>query len=174
MQAPPPSYFQAVYIIGVDIIYEVTTMLEFMAGVMLTSKLCPKEMESTVYALLSGFQNFGSVRTLAAAVMGQQVSRSIGLYLIESFGVKASRDGPCDFSKLTYLLLVCHFAIPLIGIPLSFLLLPNKRLSQDLLGKDSDHAHAQNASPAPDDDSTPLLKKKADAVGDGRLGSASV
>ena len=37
-------------------------MLEFMAGVILTSKLCPREMESTVYAVLAGFQNFGQVR----------------------------------------------------------------------------------------------------------------
>ncbi len=36
-------------------------MLEFMAGVVLTSKLCPRELESTVYALLAGYQNFGQV-----------------------------------------------------------------------------------------------------------------
>lgn len=37
-------------------------MLEFMAGVVLTSKLCPRELESTVYALLAGYQNFGQVK----------------------------------------------------------------------------------------------------------------
>ena len=30
-----------------------------MPGVVLTSKLCPKHVEATTYALLAGFQNFG-------------------------------------------------------------------------------------------------------------------
>jgi hypothetical protein len=36
-------------------------MFDFLAGVVLTSKLCPKNLESTVYALLAGFQNYGNV-----------------------------------------------------------------------------------------------------------------
>ena len=44
-------------------------MLDFMPMVVLTSKLCPSKMESTVYALLAGYQNFGQVCFVCCAVM---------------------------------------------------------------------------------------------------------
>ena len=64
---PPLPCVQVMYMVGNAIIREVVTMLDFMPAVVLTSKLCPRGMESTVYALLAGFQNFG-----------QTVSRNIG------------------------------------------------------------------------------------------------
>jgi hypothetical protein len=45
-------------------------MFSAMPALVLTSKLVPKGLESTVYALLAGFQNFGSV-----------VSSQVGIYL---------------------------------------------------------------------------------------------
>ena len=39
--------------------YQACYMLNFMPAVVLTSKVCPENMEATVYALLAGFQNFG-------------------------------------------------------------------------------------------------------------------
>jgi hypothetical protein len=47
------------FMIGDAIIYDICYTLNFMPAVLLTSKLCPKEIESTTYALLAGFQNFG-------------------------------------------------------------------------------------------------------------------
>jgi len=46
---------------GDAIIFHVLKMLAFMPSAVLTSKLCPHEMEATVFALLAGFQNFGDV-----------------------------------------------------------------------------------------------------------------
>jgi hypothetical protein len=50
---------KTMFMIGDAIIYDICYTLNFMPAVLLTSKLCPKEMESTTYALLAGFQNFG-------------------------------------------------------------------------------------------------------------------
>jgi folate/biopterin transporter len=50
---------KTMFMIGDAVIYDICYTLNFMPAVLLTSKLCPKEMESTTYALLAGFQNFG-------------------------------------------------------------------------------------------------------------------
>jgi hypothetical protein len=96
-----------------------------MPAVILTSKLCPKNMESTMYALLAGFQN-----------LGQGIARSLGLFLISYYGVKtpavATVADPCDFGGLASLVTVSHMLFPLITIPLTFCLIPNALLTDDL------------------------------------------
>lgn len=168
-------------------------MLEFMAGVVLTSKLCPKEMESTVYALLAGYQNFGQVPPSFPISLSpylplshdiyispphphltpQTVSRSIGLYMMDAFSIKTVV--PCDFSNLSYLLMVCHLWLPLVGVPLTLLLLPSQRLSEDIIAfalgskktdKDEDSASVGGGSASDSGGSEPLLKK-----GGGNYGS---
>lgn len=59
------------------------------------------------------------------------VSRSIGLYMMDAFNIQTQ---VCNFDNLSYLLMVCHMWLPLVGVPLSFMLLPKQRLSDDLLG----------------------------------------
>eukprot|EP00123_Amoebidium_parasiticum_P021852 comp7493_c0_seq1/m.3156 comp7493_c0_seq1/g.3156 ORF comp7493_c0_seq1/g.3156 comp7493_c0_seq1/m.3156 type:complete len:624 (-) comp7493_c0_seq1:377-2248(-) len=119
------------YMLGYNIIVQVVYMMDFMPAVVLTSKLCPKSLESTVYALLAGFQNFGG-----------NVSRSVGVYMIEAFGIKTTV--PCNFDNLTYLVVVCHMLLPLLHIPLTFILIPKARLTDRIL----DH----NTSLVPHDD----------------------
>ncbi len=51
--------------------------------------------------------------------------------MMDAFSIKTTV--PCDFGNLSYLLMVCHLWLPLIGVPLSYLLLPSHRLSKDLL-----------------------------------------
>jgi len=62
---------------------------DWMPVIVLTSKLCPAGIESTMYALLAGFQNFG-----------QSIARSVGSFLIASMGIVATAgdDGePCNW-----------------------------------------------------------------------------
>ena len=73
-----------------------------------------------VYALLAGFQNFG-----------QNVSRSIGVYLITDFGIKT--EMPCNFENLSTLVLIANMALPLLSIPLTFLLIPDALMTDTLL-----------------------------------------
>ena len=69
-------------------------MLDWMPGIILTSKLCPKHMESTVYAMLAGFQNFG-----------QTIAMTLGLALTEIMKVNADFSGcnSADRSNLKYM-----------------------------------------------------------------------
>lgn len=57
------------YMLGDNIIAPIISMQAFLPMVLLTSKLCTRGMESTMYALLAGFQNFGA-----------SVSRSAGKF----------------------------------------------------------------------------------------------
>mmetsp|Transcript_39634 Transcript_39634/g.93661 ORF Transcript_39634/g.93661 Transcript_39634/m.93661 type:complete len:157 (-) Transcript_39634:29-499(-) len=113
------------YILGDAIIYEICYMLAFMPAVVLTSKLCPKELESTLFALLAGFQNFG-----------QQVARAAGVSLIGAFGVVT--EAPCNWEGLPGLIAMTHIVTPLVLIPLTFLLIPDARISDDILGDSGD------------------------------------
>eukprot|EP00168_Porphyra_purpurea_P015110 TRINITY_DN4528_c0_g1_i1.p2 TRINITY_DN4528_c0_g1~~TRINITY_DN4528_c0_g1_i1.p2 ORF type:complete len:165 (-),score=73.77 TRINITY_DN4528_c0_g1_i1:259-708(-) len=97
--------------------------MDFMPEIVLISKLCPPGMESTVYAMLAGFANFGSA-----------VASSIGALAIDQFDIQTPADGPCDFSNMTWLIIVSHVILPLLTVPLTFLLIPNARMTDDLLG----------------------------------------
>ena len=103
--------------------------MDFMPAVVLTSKVCPKGLESTVYALLAGFQN-----------MGQNVSQSIGAFMISSMGVRtlcepkleAGETCDCNFDNLPSLLFICHMVLPLLTIPLTWVLIPDCRMTDTI------------------------------------------
>jgi len=109
------------YILGDAIILNVIDGINFMPAVILTAKLCPKNLEATTYAMLAGFQNFG-----------RQVATAVGVYMMTAFNVEAT-ENHCDFTLLPQLIFVCHFALPLLAIPLTFCLLPDAYLDDDLL-----------------------------------------
>eukprot|EP01063_Lacrimia_lanifica_P008471 TRINITY_DN1550_c0_g2_i1.p1 TRINITY_DN1550_c0_g2~~TRINITY_DN1550_c0_g2_i1.p1 ORF type:complete len:600 (+),score=203.07 TRINITY_DN1550_c0_g2_i1:115-1914(+) len=114
---------KAIYMFGDAIIGEVVGQLDFMPAVVLVSKLCPPGYESLVYAMLGGFQNFG-----------MQVSRYSGAYLTERLGVHADLDtGVCNWDNLPTLIVVSHCVLPLITTPLTFWLLPDAKLTDDVL-----------------------------------------
>ena len=111
---------KAMYMVGDAIIYDICYTLNFMPAVLLTSKLCPKDLESTTYALLAGFQNFG-----------QQVARTLGVALITLFDIRT--EAPCKWEGLSALIAVAHMILPLILVPLTFVLLPPVKITVDLL-----------------------------------------
>ena len=105
------------YMLGVNVVSVLAEQIEFMAGVILMSKLCPKSVETTVYAILAGFSNFGNM-----------IASSFGIFLIHMSGIvttESAEKGRCDFESLPSLILFGHFFLPLLGIPLSFALIPN-------------------------------------------------
>lgn len=111
---------KSIYVWGDTVVYQAAMMLDFMPAVVLTSRLCPSGMEAIMYALLAGFSNFG-----------QTLSMNIGEALIPLFGI-VSTPPHCDFSRLPQLILFCHCIVPLVALPLSWLLLPPKRLDEPL------------------------------------------
>ena len=54
---------------------------------------------------------------------GAMVAMSYGLFMIHLSGIVTSE--PCDFENLPLILLIGHFFLPLVGIPLSLLLIPD-------------------------------------------------
>jgi BT1 family len=77
-------------------------------------------MEATVYALLAGFQNYGS-----------NVSRSLGVGLINVLGIKTTV--PCNFDNLPFAIVLCHVLMPLLTLPLIFVLIPDAVMTEKLL-----------------------------------------
>ncbi|XP_063933323.1 uncharacterized protein LOC135145155 [Zophobas morio] len=113
------------YMLGYNVVYRVVMMFDFLAGVVLTSKLCPKNLESTVYALLAGFQNYGN-----------SLSRSLGIFFIDLLHIRTV--SPCNFDNLPGLIILCHVLLPLLSLPLAFLLIPKATLTDCLLAEDDE------------------------------------
>ncbi|KAJ1483458.1 folate-biopterin transporter [Baffinella frigidus] len=116
---------KAFYMFGDAVIGNFVWMMASMPMLVLTSKLVPKGLEATTYALLAGFQNFGSV-----------ASSQIGIYASQYMGIQTT--APCNFENLNTLVLVCHCLLPLLCIPLTFLLIPNKKMTDTLIDEKGD------------------------------------
>jgi folate/biopterin transporter len=118
---------KAMYLWGDTVVYNAVMMIDFMPMVVLMSRLCPPGIEAVMYALLAGYSNFG-----------QNVARTLGEVLINAFGIRS--ELPCDFSRLPDLLLVAHFALPMLTFPLAFYLLPPRGLDEAIVSDESDEA----------------------------------
>jgi len=120
----PDKWF---YMFGDAVIGPAVMMFAFMPAVVLTSKLVPKGLESTTYALLAGFQNFGGI-----------VSSQLGIFATEYAGIESeAKDGKeCNFDNLSTLVAVSHCLLPLLAIPLTFLLIPNKLMTDKIVEDD--------------------------------------
>eukprot|EP00053_Salpingoeca_punica_P018716 m.184662 g.184662 ORF g.184662 m.184662 type:complete len:708 (-) comp17489_c0_seq6:1685-3808(-) len=151
-----PDHFM--YMLGYNMVYQVCSMIDFIPAVILTGKLCPPGMQSTVYAMLAGFQSFG-----------QGIARSIGLYMIELLDVQTTV--PCNFSNLPLLITLCHIALPLLTVPLTFWLIPKAGLSDKIIDDGSSPlagaAGAQNGSGS---GSNAAVNGGASPSGDGSAG----
>ena len=100
------------FILGKACVQSAVTMLEQTPAVILTSKLCTENNESTIYAILAGFQN-----------LGMAISLVIGTVLADSFGVHLS-PSVCTYSNLPYLIALANIALPMLSAPLSYWLVP--------------------------------------------------
>lgn len=108
------------FMMGDAIIVQVVGMLELMPAVVLTSKVCPPGMEASVYALLVSYQN-----------LGNGVARTIGVGLIELLHIRTNEK--CDFTHLPLAILIAHVALPALSFPLVFFLIPDARMTDDLI-----------------------------------------
>ncbi|PFH36746.1 BT1 family protein [Besnoitia besnoiti] len=108
------------YLFGDAIILNLVNTLNHMPGYILTSRLCPKGMESTAYAVMDGMSH-----------MGWNFSKQFGIFATSVANISTGEHMPggCDFRNLGNLTLITQVALPLFAIPLSFLLLPNSPMS---------------------------------------------
>ncbi|KFH10785.1 folate/biopterin transporter subfamily protein [Toxoplasma gondii VAND] len=117
------------YLFGDAIILSVIGTLSHMPGVILTSRLCPPRIESTVYAILAGISNFG-----------HSVSTLLGIRAIKAANITTTAtDGhACNFENLPALVLIAHCVLPMASIPLALFLLPSTPMDESLEHFDSD------------------------------------
>jgi len=121
--------YKVSYFLGQALLGQVTYMMLFMPGVVLTSKLCPKGVEGTMYALLAGFNNFG-----------QNIAGNLGSYMFDVAGIKLGdalgERGECNDKNVWWILLIGESLLPLICIPLTFWMIPEGKLKGCLYDKD--------------------------------------
>lgn len=111
----------ATYLFGDAACQSIASQMQMMPSALLTARLCPRGKESTVFALLAGFQNFGNL-----------VSSILGVQLAEALGVEASKDGPCYFDNLGLLVVISHCVIPITTLPLAWCLVPAARIDDEM------------------------------------------
>lgn len=99
-------------------------MMNVIPAVVLISKLCPPGVEATVYSLLAGYTNFGVA-----------VASAMGSLAMDVAGIRTPGPGggPCNFDRLPLLIAIGHVGLPLLVLPLTFWLIPNARMTDDLL-----------------------------------------
>mmetsp|Transcript_99849 Transcript_99849/g.279624 ORF Transcript_99849/g.279624 Transcript_99849/m.279624 type:complete len:584 (+) Transcript_99849:131-1882(+) len=112
---------EATYLFGDAACQSTAQMMATMPMAMLTARLCPRGAEATVFAILAGFQNFGS-----------SVGSILGVLLSEGLEVTASAAGPCDFDRLGVLIILAHCIGPLFVLPFTYCLVPAARIDDEV------------------------------------------
>ncbi|KAL8272436.1 hypothetical protein Esti_003726 [Eimeria stiedai] len=110
------------YFFSASIIEEVASMWAFMPGCVLVSRLCPKNLESTMYAVVAGLQNFA-----------QSMSKFAGNFLCFTLlGMRTlpTAEGGCNFEKLPLAIGVSSGICPFFPILLTLWLIPNLLMDQ--------------------------------------------
>lgn len=103
---------RAAFVMGKAILDPVIIAMDAMPMVALTAKLCPAGNETSVYALLASYQNFGGS---LAAVLGMATASFAGVHL-------ADADIPCSYEALPSLIAACNMLLPLVCVPLASIL----------------------------------------------------
>lgn len=76
-------------------------------------------MEASVYALLASYQNLGS-----------SIARCLGVALIDALQIKTET---CQFQKLPQSIFIAHVLLPLLVVPLVFVLIPDAIMTDNLM-----------------------------------------
>eukprot|EP00913_Durusdinium_trenchii_P014647 g13742.t1 len=103
------------YLFGDAACQSIAAQMMIMPQALLTARLCPRGAEATVFAILAGFQNFG-------ANIGQREFAT---------GIVMKRNGPCEYQTLPHLIVLCHVAIPLACLLLTWLTTPRAQEEED-------------------------------------------
>ncbi|EPY17404.1 pteridine transporter [Angomonas deanei] len=108
---------KATWICGFEIIYETVHVMHFMPTMILMSRIVPRGSESILFSIAAGY-----------SFLGQTMANTMGSILL---GLAFKPKG-CDFTNIRNLVIVGHMCLPLLQIPLAFLLLPHCRICDDI------------------------------------------
>jgi hypothetical protein len=98
----------------------IVSMLHWIPGSIIISQVCPKGLESSVFAFLAGISNLslGGTKLMGALIM--------------TIGNIDSSDAVCNYSSLSLLVLICHVIAPIVIGSASSFLLPNTPQTQSV------------------------------------------
>ena len=115
---------RSAYVFGEGVIEGVAYIFTFMPSAAVLSKVCEKNVETTLYTLLGGIVNVGQA---LAVTMGSASMTFVGIHtdLV---------TGNCNFDRLIPLLVTSGMVIPLLSIPFIFLFIPDWTMDEDLSG----------------------------------------
>lgn len=126
---------QMFFIIGAQAIDRLVDMLDSLPQTVLIGKLCPKNMEAQVFAILAALSNFGNS---VAGVNGSIVAAVLGLKLVP--GANQGDPWTCENPTILFGIhamgwckIIATFILPLTTIPFTWCCLPNRRLDEDML-----------------------------------------
>lgn len=138
---------QVFFVVGAQAIEKIIDMLDFMPCNILIGKLCPDNLEATIFAVLAGSQNFG---TQLAKIFGSIFVDALGVTFrsvdvlgtdskpVEEAGWQCPNPAPLagfgiHISGLSIARITGGIILPAITIPLTFWLLPDRGLSDKFL-----------------------------------------
>lgn len=115
---------RSAYVFGEGVIEGVAYIFTFMPSAAVLSKVCEKNVETTLYTLLGGIVNVGQA---LAVTMGSASMTFVGIHtdLV---------TGNCNFDRLIPLLVTSGMVIPLLSIPFIYLFIPDWTMDEDLSG----------------------------------------
>jgi len=123
---------EAAYLVGGKIVEGLMGQLDFMPGVVMTSKLCPKGSESIMYAILAGFQNFGSA---LSSNLGAFTAQALQIFTYLEQDVEAG--SVCqNLDLIPWVILGGGIIFPLISIPFTWWLIPDAYVAGSIIDKD--------------------------------------
>ena len=118
---------KAFYMFGDAVLESIVGMMAYMPSVVLIAKMCPKNLETTMFAILASFANLGG-----------SLSGSFGTFAMDYAGIKTDlTSGSCNWDNLPNLILVCGICMPLLAIPLTFIFVPNILMSDTITDFDN-------------------------------------
>lgn len=100
------------FLLGDATLYPAATIAKTICFQTLATKYVHKGKETTMFSLLSGFQ-----------ILGQIVSKILGLALLGAFNIKTTAPG-CNFVYYAWLIVFAHMLLPSIGYCMTFITIP--------------------------------------------------
>lgn len=132
----------ALFLFGTQAMRSVVDTLDNLPATLLLSKLVPKGLEVTVFAVLVAFFNLGWTM---AGQMGARFLKVIGVNIQEMSVNKATGvvtpaecnlgEGPWGMNGLVWALILGDIVMPLLTIPATWYFIPNVRLDEDFAGE---------------------------------------
>lgn len=125
------------FLIGTQALKPIVTTLDEMPATIMLSKLCPPGVETTVFAMLAAMQNLGlQISGLYAAEFLSLTDFNIENKTLEEGGFELEcneGNGWAGFNGIQSCLIVGGIILPLLTIPITFILLPNRKLNDDFV-----------------------------------------